>query len=169
MYKKLDRSWPINVQAMTSASDTLKEILGYHNVTQKEFAKRIGISQPHVSDILNRKKFMSPEIAIRIEIVTGLNAKLLLTLDFNYQLEQLEQMKKVERPELIKYDWAEAQLIIKEGNEELIVTYDYIKVDREVAIEASKRLVVDSIWKIANIELTRGVTFPQTQQIYEGR
>ena len=78
-------------------------------------------------------------------------------------------MKKVERPELIKYDWAEAQLIIKEGNEELIVTYDYIKVDREVAIEASKRLVVDSIWKIANIELTRGVTFPQTQQIYEGR
>lgn len=50
---------------------------------------------------------MSPEIAIRIEIVTGLNAKLLLTLDFNYQLEQLEQMKKVERPELIKYDWAE--------------------------------------------------------------
>ncbi len=112
---------------------------------------------------------MSPEIAIRIEIVTGLNAKLLLTLDFNYQLEQLEQMKKVERPELIKYDWAEAQLIIKEGNEELIVTYDYIKVDREVAIEASKRLVVDSIWKIANIELTRGVTLPQTQEIYEGR
>ncbi|MFZ2846721.1 hypothetical protein RR45_GL001491 [Lactococcus chungangensis CAU 28 = DSM 22330] len=49
------------------------------------------------------------------------------------------------------------------------MTYDYIKVDREVAIEASKRLVVDSIWKIANIELTRGVTFPQTQQIYEGR
>jgi prophage maintenance system killer protein len=44
-----------------------------------------------------------------------------------------------------------------------------IEVPRDVAIESSKRLVVDSIWKIANIELTRGVTFPQTQEIYEGR
>lgn len=47
--------------------------------------------------------------------------------------------------------------------------YEYIKVDRAVAIEAAKRLVVDSIWKIANIELVRGVTFPQTQEIFEGR
>ncbi len=56
MNKKLDRSWPINVQAMTSASDTLKEILGYHNVTQKEFAKRIGISKPDDSDIQTARR-----------------------------------------------------------------------------------------------------------------
>ncbi|KXT75174.1 hypothetical protein STRDD10_00410 [Streptococcus sp. DD10] len=47
--------------------------------------------------------------------------------------------------------------------------FDYIKVDREVAIEAAKRLVVDSIWKSANIELVKGITFPETQEIFEGR
>ncbi|GAB2022858.1 hypothetical protein RyT2_19320 [Pseudolactococcus yaeyamensis] len=49
------------------------------------------------------------------------------------------------------------------------MNYEYIEVDREVAVESAKRLVVDSIWKIANIELVRGVTFPQTKEIFEGR
>jgi len=76
MNKKLDRSWPINVQAMTSASDTLKEILGYHNVTQKEFAKRIGISQPHVSDILIERSLC------RLRLLFGLRLLLVLTLNY---------------------------------------------------------------------------------------
>lgn len=40
--------------------------------------------------------------------------------------------------------------------------------DRERAIELAKRLLVDSIWKTANIEVD-GITFPDTQEIFEGR
>lgn len=47
--------------------------------------------------------------------------------------------------------------------------FEYIKIDREKAIDAAKRLVVDSIWKSANIELVKGITFPETQEIFEGR
>jgi hypothetical protein len=46
--------------------------------------------------------------------------------------------------------------------------YLYRPVARSVAIETAKRLVVDAIWKIANIELPKGVTFPQTQAIFDG-
>ena len=40
--------------------------------------------------------------------------------------------------------------------------YRYIQADREETIETAKRFVVDTIWKIANIELARGITFPET-------
>ena len=47
--------------------------------------------------------------------------------------------------------------------------YRYIQADREETIETAKRFVVDTIWKIANIELVRGITFPETQEIFDGR
>lgn len=47
--------------------------------------------------------------------------------------------------------------------------FEYLPVDRAVAIESAKRLVIDSIWKSANIELVKGITFPETQEIFEGR
>lgn len=42
------------------------------------------------------------------------------------------------------------------------------KMTREENIEFAKRMIVDSIWKEANIEGI-SATFPQTQEIYEGR
>lgn len=40
--------------------------------------------------------------------------------------------------------------------------------DRDRCVELAKRLLVDSIWKTANIEID-GITFPDTQEIFEGR
>lgn len=40
--------------------------------------------------------------------------------------------------------------------------------DRGRAVELAKRLLVDSIWKTANIEVD-GITFPDTQEIFDGR
>jgi prophage maintenance system killer protein len=48
-------------------------------------------------------------------------------------------------------------------------TYEYMQVSRDVAIDTAKRLLVDSIWKEANIELIGGITFPETNEIFEGR
>jgi hypothetical protein len=39
---------------------------------------------------------------------------------------------------------------------------------RRVAVELAKRLIVDSVWKTAGIEV-RGLTFPQTNEIFENR
>lgn len=44
--------------------------------------------------------------------------------------------------------------------------YNYHHIERKLALDAAKRLVVDSIWKIANIELASGISFPETQVIF---
>lgn len=40
--------------------------------------------------------------------------------------------------------------------------------DRRTAVDLAKRLLVDSIWRTAKIEVD-GVTFPDTQEIFDGR
>jgi len=47
--------------------------------------------------------------------------------------------------------------------------FEYYKADSESAIFAAKRLLIDSIWKQANIELPGAITFPETLEIFEGR
>lgn len=105
MDKKLERKYTLDMPIVTSASDTLKEILEMYGLTQKDFAQRIQISQTYLSDILNRRKFMSKDVAKRIEKVTGTSAKLLLTLDFQYELEQMKNEGDTYK-ELEPYDWA---------------------------------------------------------------
>lgn len=48
-------------------------------------------------------------------------------------------------------------------------TYKYTRIARQEAVDIAKRLLVDSIWKEANIELVGGITFPETNEILEGR
>lgn len=105
MAQKLDRSFPVHVPITTSAADTLKETLMYHHISQKDFADKLGISQAHVSDVLSRKKFMSDELALKIEQVTGISAEFLLRLDFYWKIEQMNQ-KRETMPKLEHYDWA---------------------------------------------------------------
>lgn len=40
--------------------------------------------------------------------------------------------------------------------------------DRTAAVKLAKRLIIDVLWKTANIEVD-GITFPDTQEIFEGR
>ena len=82
----LNKNHKITAPAVTSAADTLAELLAYHHIKQSDFAERIGVSQKHVSDLLNRKKFLNADLAVRVEQVTGLPAEFLLCLDINYPL-----------------------------------------------------------------------------------
>jgi addiction module HigA family antidote len=94
----------------TSAADILEETLQFHGIKQNEFALRVGISQKHLSQILNKKAFMSPELALKIEKVTGIPAKMMLRLDTNYELAHAA--KPEEKPldndttYLQAYEWA---------------------------------------------------------------
>ncbi len=51
---------------------------------------------------------------------------------------------------------------------EMVVDGRETRPDRPQAVELAKRLLIDSIWKTANIEVD-GITFPDTQEIFEGR
>lgn len=95
----------------SSAADLLKEVMDYYNITQDDLAKRIGVSQKNVSEILNRKRYLTEVLALRIEKVMGISSKLLLSLDSNYKLKLAEQNantinKKTSSPLFLqKYNW----------------------------------------------------------------
>jgi len=89
-----------------SARDTLKETMELYNLTQTDLAKRINVTQAYISDILNRKKFMSSEVALKIEIATGIPANFLLKMDNQYQLDLLYKQKEQELNAIKRYDWA---------------------------------------------------------------
>lgn len=93
----------------TSAADMIKEILDSFHITQVDFAERIGVSQKHLSKVLNHKAFISASVAKSIELVTGTPAKLLLRLDTNYRLMHTAEPSKSEEPDqpnyLKRYDW----------------------------------------------------------------
>lgn len=93
-----------------SAADTIEETLSFYHITQSEFARRIGISEKHLSQVLHRKAFISPTVALAIEKVTGIPADMLLAKDTRYRLAHTEQptpSDKAGNPEFLKrYDWA---------------------------------------------------------------
>lgn len=87
----LHRENQIKQYHTSSAADLLKEVMDYYDITQADLAERIGVSQKSISDILNRKRYLTEVLAIRIEKVMGISSKLLLSLDSNYKLQPAEQ------------------------------------------------------------------------------
>lgn len=91
MINLLHRENQIKQYHTSSAADLLKEVMDYYDITQADLAERIGVSQKNISDILNRKRYLTEVLVIRIEKVMGISSKLLLSLDSNYKLQLAEQ------------------------------------------------------------------------------
>lgn len=102
----LNRNNKVHFAVTTSAADTLLELLEYYKIPQQDFADRLGVSQKHVSDLLNRKKFLTADLALRVQRVTGIPAEMLLGMDMKYKLAQgiSETSDKTEKY-LQAYDW----------------------------------------------------------------
>ncbi len=71
---------------------TIKEQLEYKNMSQKEFALRMDLSEKHVSRLINGKVELTCDTAIRLESVTGLPASFWSGLESKFR----EQLKKVD-------------------------------------------------------------------------
>lgn len=98
-----DEAVEMKLTPTTSAADAIKELMDYHHITQADFAEHIAISQKQLSFILNRRAFMSIPVARQIEAATGMSAKWLLQLDFNYQFAQHAD---INADKIKKFDWA---------------------------------------------------------------
>lgn len=107
----LHRENKIKQYHTSSAADLLKEVMNYYDITQADLAKRIGVSQKNISDILNHKRYLTAVLAIRIEKVMGISSKLLLSLDSSYKLHLAEQDSNTTNKEnssplfLQRYEW----------------------------------------------------------------
>ena len=110
----LHRENKIRQYHTSSAGNLLKEVMNHYDITQADLAARIGVTQKNVSDILNRKRFLTEVLALRIEKVMGISSQLLLSLDSNYKLAEAKREGKLSNSEktspifLKKYNWVTA-------------------------------------------------------------
>lgn len=76
----------------TPPGATIKEQLNTRRMSQKEFAVRLDLSEKHVSKLINGEVQLTPDVAVRLEMVLGVPAKFWNNLEAIYR----EKLIKVE-------------------------------------------------------------------------
>lgn len=76
----------------------LKDYLEFNNISQSEFAIRMGITQKHMNEILNGKANITLEMAGNIERLTGINSSFIINIENSKKIKEkiLEQYKTEE-------------------------------------------------------------------------
>lgn len=69
----------------TPPGATIKEQLLDRGLSQKEFAVRMGMSEEHISRLINGEVQLTPDVAIRLEMVLGIPAKFWNRLEATYR------------------------------------------------------------------------------------
>lgn len=103
----------------TPPGATIKEQLIDRGMSQKEFATRMDMSEKHISRLINGEVQLTPEVALRLEMVLGLPAHFWSNLESIYrekvvraQVENrmdadLEIIKKIPYNEMAKNGWVQ--------------------------------------------------------------
>lgn len=65
----------------------IKPELEERGITQKNFAKMLGVQASHLSEVLNGKRALTTDLARKIEDAIGLPAKILLSAQAQYDLD----------------------------------------------------------------------------------
>ena len=66
----------------------LKDYLEARDISQSEFATRLGISQKHMNEILNGKTRITMEMAGNIERLTDISSSFIVVLSFLLKVEE---------------------------------------------------------------------------------
>lgn len=84
----------------TPPGATIKEQLEMRGMSQKDFAYRMGMSEKHISHLINGDVLLTQETAFRLEMVLGLPARFWNNLEAIYR----EKLKKVEEENAFETD-----------------------------------------------------------------
>jgi len=69
----------------THPGETIKEQLLDRELTQKEFASRMDLSEKYISQLINGEVTLTQDVAFRLEMVLGIPAKFWNNLEVIYQ------------------------------------------------------------------------------------
>lgn len=64
----------------------LEEFIKPYGLTQTELAKRLGVSYPRLNEIIHGKRAVTPDTALRLERVFGMEAQFWLNLQQGWDL-----------------------------------------------------------------------------------
>ncbi|MDO4488427.1 MAG: helix-turn-helix domain-containing protein [Eubacteriales bacterium] len=84
----------------TPPGATIKEQLNDRGMSQKEFAARMDMSEKHISKLINGDVQLTPECAVKLEMVLGVPAKFWNNLEALYR----EKLVKVENENSMEID-----------------------------------------------------------------
>jgi HTH-type transcriptional regulator/antitoxin HigA len=71
--------------------EILEETLQARSITNRDLAARSGISEKHISQIINGKSSVTPDMAILLERILDIKAELWLKLDSDYRFFMKKQ------------------------------------------------------------------------------
>lgn len=74
----------------------LEEFLKPLGITQSAFAVRLGVSFPRLNEVINAKRSVTPDTALRLARVTGMSADFWLGLQQDWDLWHALRSKKAE-------------------------------------------------------------------------
>ena len=121
----------------TPPGATIKEQLLDRGLSQKEFALRMGMSEKHISKLINGDVQLTPEVAVRLEMVLGVPAKFWNKLEATYREKLIkanaenemdadkELVKKLPYREMSKNGWVPET---REATEKVIYLRKYFEV-----------------------------------------
>lgn len=66
----------------------LKDYLEFNNISQSEFAMRMGITQKHMNEILNGKTNITLEMAGNIERLTGISSSFIINVENSRKIKE---------------------------------------------------------------------------------
>ena len=69
-----------------------EEMVGPYGISVTDLANRFSVSRPPLSNLLNGKAGLSPDMAIRFEKAFGVSAATLLRMQAAYDLARAEEM-----------------------------------------------------------------------------
>ncbi len=67
--------------------DYLKDYLELNNITNKDFAVRLGLTQKHLIDILSGKEDLSSNTISKISMITDIPESFIYEIESNYKME----------------------------------------------------------------------------------
>lgn len=56
----------------TPPGATIRELLESRGISQEEFALRMGMTEKHISNLINGREHLTPDVAEKLEMVLGI-------------------------------------------------------------------------------------------------
>ena len=79
----------------THPGDILKEELEARHISQRSFAKQVGMAYSVLNELLNGKRQLTPATALMFEVALGISADMLMNLQTRYNLQTARKDNKI--------------------------------------------------------------------------
>lgn len=142
--------------------ETLREELEFANISQVELMQRTGISEKHISQIINGESSITPETAIKLERSLGVSAEFWANLQKNYDVT----VARIESESRLAKEMNEAKKFSCYGE---LINLDCVKAAKTWKEKAENLLNFFGVDSLAYLPQTEAIAFRQARGKFDER